>query len=86
MRLSARRRFRDGVIGVRGDSDEFITSQVRLETTDEGQTLTFTQLGENAGMAPARYGRCSWRERAAGLAWSGQQPHSTVTDFARLRG
>lgn len=49
----------EGTFSYQDDSDDLITSQVRLETTDEGQTLTYTELGENAGMAPARYGRCS---------------------------
>ncbi|MGO1383818.1 MAG: hypothetical protein ACTHU1_03365 [Arachnia sp.] len=49
----------EGTFSYQDDSDDLITSQVRLETTDEGQTLTYTELGENTGVAPARYGRCS---------------------------
>jgi len=48
-----------GMFSYQDDSDELITLQIKLETEDDGQTLVYSELGESAGMAPARYGRCS---------------------------
>ncbi len=48
-----------GTFTYQDDSDELITQQIKLEAEDDGQTLVYSEFGENAGLAPARYGRCA---------------------------